>query len=101
MSMVRFTVVTALLELFEASVSPGTETETLSVTVVPLTAVGSVLTTNENDPLVAPPTIAVVEVQVNVPVPPNAGTPVQVKFAGGLKETNVVFAGTLSVSVVV
>src|SRR5216684_2693465 len=101
MSMVRFAVVTALLELFVKFVSPGTETETLSVIVVPSAVVAPTLTTNENEPLVAPPTMAVVEVHVNDPVPPPAGTPVQVKFAGGVNETKVVFAGTVSVSVIV
>src|SRR4051794_17194724 len=101
MSMVRFAVVTALLALFATFVSFGVETETLSVTVVPLAVVGSVLTTNENEPLVPPAAMTVFDVQVNVPVPPTAGTPVQVKFAGGLNETKVVPAGTVSVSVMV
>jgi hypothetical protein len=39
MSMVRLTVVTALLALFAALVSFGVETETLSVIVVPLAVV--------------------------------------------------------------
>src|SRR5258708_357600 len=101
MSMVRFAVVTALLALFVKFVSPGPEPEPLSVIGGPSAGVAPPLTTNETEPLVAPPTMAVVEVHVNVPVPPTAGTPVQVKFAGGVNETKVVFAGTVSVSVIV
>src|SRR3954452_740529 len=101
MSMVRFAVVTALLALFVRFVSFGVETETLSVIVVPLGVVAPTFTTKLNEPLVPPDRMLVFEVQVNVPVPPTAGTPAQVKFAGGVNETKVVFAGTVSVSVMV
>src|SRR3954453_4874193 len=99
MSMRRTTVVVAAFALLAAFVSFGVETETASLIVAPSAVEPSVFTTKAKLPLVPPAAMMVFEVQVNVPVPPAAGTPVQVKFAGGVKGTKVVFAGTVSVRV--
>src|ERR1043166_52080 len=99
MSMRRCTVVVVLFALFAAFVSFGVETETLSVMTVPSATVELTFTTSEKLPLFAPaasvpPTF---DVHVNEPVPPTAGTPLQVKPVGGVKETKVVLAGIVSV----
>src|ERR1043165_5855459 len=96
----RCTAVVALFASLAAFVSPVVATETLSVMVVPSATVGSTFTTIEKLPEVAPPAITLLVVQVNDPVPPTAGG-VQLQPAGGAMETNVVFAGMVSVRVMV
>src|SRR5437870_13100147 len=96
----RCTAVLALFASLFASVSPGVATETLSVIVELSARVGSTFTTNVKLPEVAPPARTLLVVQVNDPVPPTAGG-VHVQPAGAAIETNVVFVGIVSVSVVV
>src|ERR1043165_3693341 len=86
----RCTAVVALFASLAAFVSP----------VVATAPVGSTFTTIEKLPEVAPPAITLLVVQVNDPVPPTAGG-VQLQPAGGAMETNVVFAGMVSVRVMV
>src|SRR5438270_231659 len=73
----------------------------LTVVDVELSAsVGSTCTTSVKLPDVAPPLMTLLVVQVNEPVPPTAGG-VQIHPAGAVIETNVVFVGIVSVSVIV
>ena len=94
------TVTDALAELFaEFGSVPVSETVAVLVIVDPPGAAAMTVTTIVKLPVVELAAMFPLAVQTIDPVPPTAGTVPQVQPAGGVAETNVVFAGVLCVSV--